>query len=393
MMLIKAEKKLPIAFALAWLWIMLVAHSAIGQLQIPKQAGKTFPLDPAAEIAKQSSGLPTIKLKHDGKNFYGSPLGFDGKQLALLRWDGRVTNLPASKQTQVEVIDNNFLPYTREEMKERLKKEFGSRYTVSTTEHYVVVHPHGTAAIWADPFEKLHQSFVYWCEQNGMVPKKPLFPMVAVVLRSRRDFDVFMKNELKIANRGIQGFYQNKSNRMVMFDPSSKVRVEDETWLYKHHTIVHEATHQSAFNTNIQSRFSPPPLWMAEGLAMLFEAPGYSRSKQFAKPKHRINKRRLAALKKLKPLSSLPARMVGVIGDKRLFESKPLEYYTLSWALTWFLAEEKRDQLIRFMKKDASRKPFTVITPADELKTFSQHFGNDLEKLKSEIRAFYATKL
>ena len=125
MMLIKAEKKLPIAFALAWLWIMLVAHSAIGQLQIPKQAGKTFPLDPAAEIAKQSSGLPTIKLKHDGKNFYGSPLGFDGKQLALLRWDGRLTNLPASEQTRVEVIDNNFLPYTREEMKERLKKEFG----------------------------------------------------------------------------------------------------------------------------------------------------------------------------------------------------------------------------------------------------------------------------
>ena len=226
-----------------------------------------------------------------------------------------------------------------------------------------------------------------------MVPKKTLFPMVAVVLRSRRDFDVFMKNELKIANRGIQGFYHNQTNRMVMFDPSSMVRVEDETWLYRHHTIVHEATHQSAFNTHIQNRFSPPPLWMAEGLAMLFEAPGYSRSKQFTKPDHRINKRRLVALKKLEPHSSLPARMLGVVGDNRLFESKPVEYYTLSWALTWFLAEEKHDQLIRFMKRDASRKPFARITPADELKLFSQHFGNDWEQLKREIRAFYKKKL
>lgn len=393
MMSAKARRRNLIAAMLAWLAIVLFANPAAAQLQIPKKAGKTFPLDPAKEIAKQSTGLPTIKFNHDGKSFYGSPLGFDGKQLALIRWDGRISYLPASEEKKIDLIDRNFLPYTNAELKERLKKEFGSRYAVSTTEHYVVVHPHGSAEIWAEPFENLHQSFVYWCRQNGLTPKKPQFPMIALVLRSRRDFDLFMKNELKIANRGIQGYYHNKSNRMVMFDPSSKVRVEDETWLYRHPTIVHEATHQSAFNTNVQNRFSPPPLWIAEGLAMLFEAPGYSRSKQFKKPDHRINRRRLAALKKLKPHSKLPARIISVVGNNRLFESKPLEYYTLSWALTWFLAEQKRDQLIRFMKADAARKPFTKLTPADELKRFARHFGNDMEQLKREIRDFYADKL
>lgn len=202
-----------------------------------------------------------------------------------------------------------------------------------------------------------------------------------------------MKKELGIANRQILGFYDSKSNRMVMYDPSSKVRVEDETWLYRYPTIVHEATHQSAFNTNIQNRFSPPPLWMSEGLAMLFEAPGYSRSKQFTDPKHRINQRRLATLRKLEPHSSLPARIVGIIGNNRLFETKPVEYYTLSWALTWFLAEEKLDPLVRFMKADASRKPYRTPTPADELKLFGQYFGNDLESLKKQIGKFYADKL
>lgn len=387
------QRLTPIMRILAVLVMLFFAQPVMAQLQIRKQPGKTFRLDPAKEIAKQSSGVPTVKFKHDGKNFYGTPLGFDGQALALLRWDGRVTNLPATKQSKIDIIDRNFLPYTHEELKERLKKEFGSRYAVSTTGHYVVVHPQGKASIWADPFEKLHQSFVFWCEQNGLAPADPQFPLIAVVLRSRRDFDLFMKNELKIANQGIQGFYDNKSNRMVMFDPSSKLRVADETWLYSHSTIVHEATHQSAFNTKIQNRFSPPPLWMAEGLAMLFESPGYSRSKQFTSPKHRVNQRRLAALKKLEPHARLPTRIVSVIGDNRLFETKPLEYYTLSWALTWFLAEERREQLIRFMKTDATRKPFTKLGPADELKLFSRAFGNDMTKLEQEISKFYADKL
>jgi len=387
------QRKISIARTLTCLAMLFVAQPVIAQLQIPKQPGKTFPLDPAKEIAKQANGLPTVKYKHDGKSFYGTPLGFSGKSLALLRWDGRLTTLPATKQSKIEVIDRNFLPYTTAELKERLKKEFGTRYVVSTTDHYVVVHPQGTAAIWADPFEKLHRSFIYWCEKNGLDPTEPQFPLIAIVLRSRRDFDLHMKNKLNIANRGIQGFYENTSNRMVMFDPSSKVRVADETWLYRHPTIVHEATHQSAFNTKIQNRFSPPPLWISEGLAMLFESPGYSRSKQFTAPKHRVNRKRLAALKKLEPRASLPTRIVGVIGDNRLFETKPLEYYTLSWALTWFLAEERREQLIRFMKLERSKKPFTKIGPTDELKLFSRAFGNDMDQLKQEIGEFYKAKL
>ncbi len=372
--------------------IVFVPLPAGAQLQIPHQAGKNFPLEPEKELAKQRSGVVTIKMKHDGKNFYGTPLAFDGKNVALLRWDGRVTTLPATRKTQFEIIDRNFLPYTHEELEERLKKEFGSRYVVSTTKHYVVVHPPGKAAIWAQPFEELHQSFVHWCEDNGLKPAEPQFPMVAVVLRSRRDFDLFMKNDIKIANRAIQGFYNHKSNRMVMFDPSSKLRVDDQTWLYRDPTIVHEATHQSAFNTKIQNRFSPPPLWMAEGLAMLFESPGYSRSRQFTKPEHRVNQKRLAALRKLGPHASLPTKITSIVGDNRLFETKPTEFYTLAWALTWFLAEERHGQLIRYMKKDGARKAYTARSQIDELKLFSQSFGNDINQLKREIGDFYAKK-
>src|SRR5690606_3637057 len=41
-------------------------------------------------------------------------------------------------------------------------------------------------------------------------------------------------------------------------------------------TIVHEATHQIAFNCGLQKRFADNPVWLAEGLAMYCETPDLS---------------------------------------------------------------------------------------------------------------------
>ena len=38
-------------------------------------------------------------------------------------------------------------------------------------------------------------------------------------------------------------------------------------------TIVHEATHQIAFNSGLHVRFADNPLWLTEGMAMYFEGP------------------------------------------------------------------------------------------------------------------------
>ena len=38
-------------------------------------------------------------------------------------------------------------------------------------------------------------------------------------------------------------------------------------------TIIHEATHQIAFNCGLQTRFADIPVWVSEGLAVYFETP------------------------------------------------------------------------------------------------------------------------
>ena len=39
-------------------------------------------------------------------------------------------------------------------------------------------------------------------------------------------------------------------------------------------TIIHEATHQTAYNVGVHARFADQPRWLVEGLAMMFEAEG-----------------------------------------------------------------------------------------------------------------------
>ena len=44
-------------------------------------------------------------------------------------------------------------------------------------------------------------------------------------------------------------------------------------------TIIHEATHQLAFNRGLQARFADVPLWVSEGIALYFETPDLRNSR------------------------------------------------------------------------------------------------------------------
>src|SRR5262249_24044876 len=44
-------------------------------------------------------------------------------------------------------------------------------------------------------------------------------------------------------------------------------------------TIVHEATHQLAFNSGLQVRYADVPFWVSEGIAIYFETPNLESTK------------------------------------------------------------------------------------------------------------------
>ena len=65
-------------------------------------------------------------------------------------------------------------------------------------------------------------------------------------------------------------------------------------------TIVHEATHQIAFNCGLQTRLSDIPLWLCEGMAVYFEAPDLASSRGW-RGIGRVNYPRLTTFRRNQP--------------------------------------------------------------------------------------------
>ena len=349
----------------------------------PARPPAAFPsaLTDAAEPGSMGSTAgptkPTIKLKHEGRTFVGQPLAWNGKQLAMLRLDGELKLIPMKDKKSASVVSPKFDPYNPSELKSRLKREFGDRYDISTTKNCVVVHPWGKAEYWAEPFEVMIRRFETYFAKQKVELTKSEFTFIVIVLRSRKDFDRYMHNEIKLHNGNVAGFYSRLSNRMVTYDPSGRVRKPGQkSWLLGSHTMFHESAHQLAFNRGIHNRFSPPPLWLSEGLAMLFETSG-------------TNKRRRDALRKLYSERKVTGQVYRLITDDTLFQSDPELAYSLAWGMANYLSVKNPNAFFKYLDSDGERPNFHFLPPSKRLKMFAEHFGSDIDQIEEGMQQYY----
>ena len=56
---------------------------------------------------------------------------------------------------------------------------------------------------------------------------------------------------------GVVGVYGLISSRIILYDMQGKK--DSRSWQENASAIIHEATHQTAFNTGVHSRYTPPP--------------------------------------------------------------------------------------------------------------------------------------
>ena len=331
----------------------------------------------------------TVKIQHNDTTIYGYPIGWNGKQIALLRLDGQLSFVSATSSDAGEVVATDFRPYSPRQLKERLQKEFGKRYDVSITPHFVVVHPWGKREIWAEPFEEFYSRFEYYFSSQGLQLTKPRFPQIVIVLRSRSDFDRHMnKDDLKY-DPSVAGYYSRRTNRMITYDPSQLLRVEKDSWLYSSSTVIHEAAHQSAFNYGVHNRFSPPPLWLSEGVAMLFEARGVHHAEKYPAIKDRLNSRRFLVLKEAYEKEKVAGKISQMLVDDRMFQTDTEFAYALAWGLSFYLAENQPKAYIEFLKRDSQRRDFKPYPPVDRLQDFANAFGADFEELEKGMKTFF----
>ena len=223
----------------------------------------------------------TLRMDVHGQRREGTALRWTKGEVQMLYRDGSMEVLKRSQARNVQKQSRGFRPYSSATVRDMLMREFGAGWDVSTTVHYLVVHPMGDTSGWEQRFEMLYREMLSYFSVRGIDVHEPKFPMVAVIMPNEQAFQTYSQRLGINLGPGYLGFYVSDTNRILMFNSGAASNVE---------TVIHEAAHQTAFNTGIHNRFSPPPRWICEGIGTLFEAPGVYNSSKYKSRRDRINR-------------------------------------------------------------------------------------------------------
>lgn len=318
-----------------------------------------------------------------GRWIEGCPLAWNSACVILLGRDGRLWRFAPGEASAFRKPAGGFRPYAPSELRAVLLRQLGPGYEVSGTGHYLVVHPAGQRDRWAERFEQLYRGFVRYFAVRGLVVQEPPFPLVGIVCRDRRDFQRHAAGQGLRPSQKIVGYYDNESNRIVLFDPwggDGRTGTEEDFSV-----VFHEAAHQVAFNTGVHSRLSLPPVWLAEGLATLFEVPAVWAGDPSGLPAGRVNRRRLADFRAAVLRQHRPEGLEALVGGDELFRTATVAAYAEAWALSFYLCETQPAAFAQYLARTARRDPFGRYERADRLADFQASFGADWRMLEAQM--------
>ena len=299
-----------------------------------------------------------------------------------------------------------FTPLDRAQLTERLLDELPEGFRAHDTAHYLIMYNTSRAyAQWSGAlFERLHRAFFnYWEGLNLALQDAP--PLVAVVLRDKPSYVQYSRGELGDATEAIIGYYSLKTNRITTYDLTGI----EELGLaggrinsLKHinrllsqpaaertvATVIHEATHQLAFNSGLQTRFADNPLWLSEGLAIYFESPDLN-SQRGWRQVGSLNRVRLQQLRGYLPRRPENSLASLITSDARFRQPRQADdAYAEAWALCYYLIRSRPEQFAQYLRQIGSKPVLAEDGAERRLQQFQQAFQTDLPTLDAEfIRA------
>ena len=313
--------------------------------------------------------------------------------------DGVIWMIQPENVVRSSSDDAPFTPYTQAELGKQLLAELPKGFETYTTRNFLICHNTSKAyAQWCGAlFEQLYSAFTNYWKRKGIDLTKPEFPLVAVVFADKVSYANFARPELGDAGEAIIGYYSFATNRMTMYDltgveslrrPGDRrtsaaqineilVRPEAERTVA---TVIHEATHQLAFNTGLQKRYSGAPLWVSEGLAVFFETPDLKSSKGWSTIGS-VNYGRLNVF--LQGLRGREPKSLELLltDDSRFRTPKGQELYAEAWALHYYLSRQKSKQYVEYLKMLSQKPRLIQDDAATRLAEFRRFFGDDLHEL------------
>jgi hypothetical protein len=324
----------------------------------------------------------------------------------LLSPDGELWAITAEEVVSKHTDQLPFAPLDREEMGRRLLEEHEG-FKLHQTNHYLICYNTSPDyAKWVGSlYERLYDGFYNFWTKKGLKLRDPELPLVAVVFDTRESYSVFAREELGESVGSIIGYYSLRSNQVTMYDLTGLeglglkgAKAERiKTLLSRPEaernvaTIVHEATHQLAFNSGMQTRYADIPFWVSEGLAVYFETPDLDSKagwKKIGAVNHH-NRLQFARYLTQRPANSLEVLLTD---DKRFRDpSTAPNAYAEAWAFNYYLLKRRSDDYSKYLQSLTKLEALVALEPRQRIALFTAAFGDDLNRLEADWLKFMRT--
>ncbi len=319
--------------------------------------------------------------------------------------DGKLWTVGSKQLEKNELTDETFQPLPADQLGKQLQQElieFGikSPSEIIQTKHYVICSTAGRKyGEWVGGlFERLHDAFhAYWKEEELNL-HEPEFPLTAFVLKDQTEFVQLATKHDGPDAAVSKGYFSIETNRIVMFDLSAtqnsvpaksfdEIRQKMRKSPFNVATVIHEATHQIAFNSGMHTRFADNPVWLTEGMAMFFEVPDLE-SHSGWKSVGKMNPSRLTRFRdSLKQRGDGASLATLIQTDDRLKDVTVAETaYAESWALTYYLIKNRKADYVAYLKTLQNKPRLKAGTPEERLNDFRKAFGDDWENLERDLK-------
>lgn len=303
---------------------------------------------------------------------------------------GALWNVTPDRLQAREALPDPVSSFDHDELGRHLKTQLGGDFAIVKTKHYVICTsaPRHYAEWCGTLFERLLRAFLLQWERAGLELHEPAAPLPAIVFATQQQYAAFATRDAGPQLADKAGYYSVRSNCIVLFDLTTAIggdapRSADDVSRRvaaapgNVATIVHEATHQIAFNSGLHTRYADNPMWVTEGMAMYFETPDLRSGSGWTT----IGKLNLARLRQFKdyaesrrPADSLVALISGE--DRFRDPEAAADAYAEAWALTYFLIRTRRDDYVQYLRMLADKPRLRWDTPDRRHADFAATFGD-----------------
>jgi len=411
--------------AATWICAGSIAVSALAATAAEKQADGAADSTSASVGRETGAEVVTFRQKGQQRTIKGRLIVEVADGGILLQGpDGVLWSVERNEIETRDRLDAPFTPLKSAELAEHLVAELPPGFRTYTTPHYVVCYNTSRAyAQWASSLlERLYKAFTNYWQNQGLDLHEPEFPLPVVIFADEQAYAQASRDDLPGGTGSIVGFYSLRSNRINMFDLTGSEAVNragsreqgagssdllhaprsplptprrgsmreinqmlsqpDAVPLVA--TIVHEATHQIAFNCGMQTRYADIPLWQCEGMAVYFEAPDLTSARGW-RGIGRVNYPRLNQFRKNLP-NWHEGSLEEMIRDSKRFRDPQTasDAYADAWALNYYLIKYEPKAYAAYVKVLAEKRPLIEDDAQKRLDEFRQHFG-DLSKLEQDF--------